>query len=222
MADTAGRRGRVALRLAPLLLLLAAGGLWGASRLAWVSLRSFDGLGQPKEVTVVGAAWSTALLPLVLLALAAAIATVAVRGWPLRVLAVLTAAASLAAGYLAISMWVGKDVIARAADIADVPVISLVGSDRHNAGAALTLIAALCMLAGAALLLRSAAPGRAGAVRTAQYVAPASRRSTARSGDTGPGSQDLSERMLWDALDEGRDLTDEPTDGPNGRDAQGR
>jgi uncharacterized membrane protein (TIGR02234 family) len=217
MADTEGRRARFAIRLAQLLLVVAAGALWAASRLPWVVIRSFDGLGQPKQVTVSGASWSTALLPLALLSLAAAIAAVAVRGWPLRVLALLMAAASLAAGYLAISMWVVTDITARGADIAGVPMVSLLGGDRHYAGAAVALAAALCTLVAAALLMRSAASGDA----NAKYVAPAARRSMARpdlGGPAGTETPEMSERMIWDALDEGRD----PTCGPPRPDAEGR
>ena len=78
---------------------LAALGLWVASRLTWVvSPDSFDGLGQPKTTTLDGGAWSTALLPLALLLLAAAVAGLAVRGWPLRLLALLVAAAERRGG----------------------------------------------------------------------------------------------------------------------------
>lgn len=205
--------------MAQLLLVVAAGGLWAAARLPWVMVRSFDGLGPPKQVTVSGGSWSTALLPLALLSLAAAIAAVAVRGWPLRVLAVLTAAASFAAGYLGVSLWVVDDVARRAAGIAGVSVISLVSADRHCAGAAITLAAALCVLSGAALLMRSASAGGAAA---GKYAVPAVRRSVARRDDAGPDASALSERMIWDALDEGRDLTDEPTDHAPEPDAEGR
>lgn len=208
-------RGVPATRLAQLLLVLAAGGLWAASRLPWVIVRSFDGLGPPKQVEVVGASWSTALVPLGVLALAAAIAPVAVRGWPLRVLAVLMAGASLAAGYLAISMWVTQDAVARGAALADVPVVTLLGGDRHYGGATATLAAALCMLVGAALLMRSASSVES---RAATYVPPATRRSMARRAGTGPDNPELSERTLWDALDNGCD----PTEGPSGPDAEGR
>src|SRR5580693_9761429 len=97
---------RLTIGLAQLLLVIAAGALWTASRLPWVVIRSFDGLGPPKEVTLSGASWSTALLPLALLMLATAVAALAVRGWALRVLAGLLVAASLAVGYLAISLLV--------------------------------------------------------------------------------------------------------------------
>ncbi|MGA7054731.1 MAG: TIGR02234 family membrane protein, partial [Mycobacterium sp.] len=82
-----GKTGRLTIRIAQLLLVVAAGALWAASRLPWVVIRSFDGLGPPKEVTLSGATWSTALLPLALLILATAVAALAVRGWRLRALA---------------------------------------------------------------------------------------------------------------------------------------
>lgn len=220
MADGQSRRGVRALRGAQLLLVLAAGGLWGASRLPWVLIRSFDGLGQPKQTAVNGASWSTALLPLALLCLAAAVAAVAVRGWQLRVLAVLLASVSLAGGYLAISMWVARDVAVRALDIAEIPVTSLVGTDRRLTGAVVSLVAALCVLGAAALLMRAAARDTAGATK---YAAPAVRRSAARGSETGvsagPEAAEMSERMMWDALDEGRDPTGDSTErapGPDG------
>ena len=69
------------IRIAQLLLVIGGIGLWVASRLPWVAVRSFDGLGQPKTSTLAGATWSNALLPLAVLLLAAAVAGLAVRGW---------------------------------------------------------------------------------------------------------------------------------------------
>lgn len=137
MGDTRpARSGRLTIGIAQLLLVVAAGALWTASRLPWVVIRSFDGLGPPKEVTLSGASWSTALVPLALLILATAAAALAVRGWPLRVLAGLMAAASLAVGYLGISLWVIPDVAVRGADLAHVSLASLVGTERHHWGRA--------------------------------------------------------------------------------------
>jgi uncharacterized membrane protein (TIGR02234 family) len=192
--------------MAQLLLVAAAGTLWAASRLPWVSIRSFDGVGPPKAIAVSGASWSTALLPLALLLLTAGVAAVAVRGWPLRLLALLIAAASLAVGYLAVSLWVVPDVAVRAADLAHVPVLSLVGSERHYLGAAVALTAAVCTLVAAVLLMRSTSiPGSGFSVK---YASPAARRSMARRDD----ADTMSERMIWDALDEGRDPTDRPSE----------
>jgi uncharacterized membrane protein (TIGR02234 family) len=196
------------IRFAQVLLVLAAAGLWVASKLPWVTLRSFDGLGQPRTATLSGASWSTALMPLAVLLLAAAVAALAVRRWPLRLLAVLVAAASAGAGYLGISQWAARDVAPRAASLAQVPVAALVGSQRHYAGAAATLAAAVCTLLGAVLLMRAAVKGSYGHVK---YVAPAERRAGAIRGDSG-GT--MSERMMWDAIDQGQDPTrDSNTEG---------
>lgn len=199
------------IRVAQLLLVVGGLGLWFGSRLPWVLVTSFDGLGKPKSVTLSGAAWSTALVPLALLLLVAAVAALAVRGWPLRLLAVLMALASAATAYLAISQWVVPDVAIRAADVAQVPVAALVDADRRYVGAALTLAAAVCTLVAAVLLMRSAATGR---TATAKYVAPATRRSAAREGEPTASAEStskattMSDRMIWDALDEGRDPTE--------------
>jgi uncharacterized membrane protein (TIGR02234 family) len=203
MADAQpDRPGWRTILVAQALLVAAAAGLWTASRLTWVDVRTFDGLGPPKLVTLSGAAWSSALVPLTLVLLASAVAALAVRGWPLRVLAVLVAVASLATGYLAISLWVIPDVAVRGADLAHVPVLWLVGSQRHYPGPAITLATAACTLVGAVLLMRAATS--AGGTVT-KYVTPAARRSLTRRDE-----KLMSERMIWDALDEGRDPTDQP------------
>ena len=190
------------MRIAQLLLVAGAAMLWGASRLPWVQVSSSDGLGQPKTTTLVGATWSTALIPLALLLLAAAVAALAVRGWALRVLALLMAAASAGMGYLAVSLWVITDVAVRAAHLADFPVAQLTGTvQRYSAGATLALVAALCALAAAVLLMRSATKGRAA---TTRYAAPATRKSTVVL-----DGEPLSERTMWDALDAGHDPTGE-------------
>ncbi|BBX44604.1 TIGR02234 family membrane protein [Mycobacterium cookii] len=202
MADA--RPGRRTLLVAQILLVLAAAGLWEVSRLTWVELRTFDGLSPPRLVTLSGAQWSSGLLPLALVLLAGAIAALAVRGWALRALAVLVAIASLAAGYLAVSTLEMPDVAVRAADLVRVPVVELVGSQRHHAGPVITLVIAVGALVGAALLMRAAATDKGASTR---YVTPGARRSMARrAGDDGVN---MSERMMWDALDEGHDPTEQ-------------
>lgn len=220
MADTP-RRGRLIIGVAQILLVIAAGALWAASRFTWVVIRSFDGLGPPKEITLSGASWSSALLRLAIVNLAAAVAALAVRGWQLRVLAALLAAASFAFGYLGFSLWAVPDVAARGADLAHVQVATLVGSARQYSGAVATVVAAVCTLIAAALLMRSASVAGSAGSRSTKYLAPGARRSAAREIDGTPtgdqsqaseGRQQLSERMIWDALDEGRDPTDRPAD----------
>lgn len=198
-------------RVAQLLLVLAAAGLWGASRLPWVKLTSFDGLGPPRTTTLSGASWSTALVPFAVLLLAGAVAALAVRGWVLRLLSVLVAVVSAGAAYLAITLWTTPDVAPRAAHIADVPVVWLVGSSRPSWGAALTLASAVATLLAAVLLMRAAVKGSPHAPK---YASRSQRRAAVR----GDSEVTPSERTIWDELDEGRDPTgdssgDSPTEG---------
>jgi uncharacterized membrane protein (TIGR02234 family) len=186
------------IRIAQLLLVLAAAALWVASRMTWVEVTSFDGLGQPKTTPLSGGSWSTALVPLAVVLLAAAIAALAVRGWPLRVLAVLVAATSAGLAYLAISLWVIRDVAVRGSHIAEMPVADLLRAQRYFTGSVITLVVAMVTLVAAVLLMRSAAETRSDATR---YV----RRTGAVPDEFGSA---MSERVLWDALDEGRDPTD--------------
>ena len=209
-------------RIAQLLLAVAAAALWTASRMPWVVIRSFDGLGPPKEVTLSGASWSTALLPLAVLQLAGAVAALAVRGWALRALAALLALVSFAVGYLGFSLWAVPDVAVRGADLAHIPLVTLVGTERHYWGAVIAVLAAVCTLTAAVLLMRAASHGATAGDGTTKYAAPGARRSAARSDDAQTANPDVSERMIWDALDEGRDPTKDPTDRPRESDTEGR
>ena len=192
------------IRTGQLMLVLGAIGLWVAARLTWVTVTSADGLGQPKTTTLTGGTWSNALIPMAVLLLAAAIAGLAVHGWGLRVVAVLVALVSLVLGYLAVTLVVMPDVAPRAIELAQVPVTALVTTERHYLGAGLTAAAAILALLAAVLLMRSAGSARHTA---AKYAAPAARRTAARTGDA------VSERGMWDAIDEGRDPTENDTEG---------
>jgi len=193
------------IRIAQLGLVLAAAALWIASRMTWVEVTTFDGLGQPRTTALSGRSWSTALVPLAVLLLATAVAALAVRGWALRVLAVLAAITSAGTAYLAISLWLVRDVGVRASYLAHAPVADLVATQRHYGGAVTTMVAAAVTLACAALLLRSATKERSGAARyTRRSAVPT---------DEPDGA--MSERQLWDALDEGTDPTQDRTDTDN-------
>jgi uncharacterized membrane protein (TIGR02234 family) len=185
-------------RFAPLLLVLSAAALWGASRMVWVDVQSFDGLGQPKTTALTGGSWSTALVPLAAILLVAAVAPIAVRGWRLGLLAVIVAGVSAVMAYMAISLWVIRDVAVRAAHLAEVQVADLAGTQRHYGGAMLTLVASVGALVGAVLLMRTVAKPR-------PEVDRYERRRSAPSPKDGAST---SERAIWDALNEGRDPTD--------------
>jgi uncharacterized membrane protein (TIGR02234 family) len=187
------------IRLASILLVLSATALWGASRMVWVDVQSFDGLGQPKTTALTGGSWSTALVPVAAILLVAAVAPMAVRGWRLGLLALIVAGVSAVMAYMAISLWVIRDVAVRAAHLAEVQVADLMGTQqRHYGGAMLTLVAAIGALVGAVLLMRSVAKPR-------PEVDRYERRRSAPSPNDGAST---SERAIWDALDEGRDPTD--------------
>ena len=191
------------IRAAQLLLVAAALALWGASRVPWVVLRWFDELAPPRTATLDGAQWSTALVPMAVLLLAAALAALAVRGWVLRGLSVLAAVVSAGALYLGGTLWVVRDVAVRAAYLADVPLAMLVSSERKFTGAVLTVAAGIACLAASVLLMRAAAKPATSAVR---YATPAQRRAVQ---DRGVDGQTMTERTMWDALDEGKDPTHE-------------
>ncbi|MBJ7338489.1 TIGR02234 family membrane protein [Mycolicibacterium sp.] len=198
-------------RVAQLLLVASGLALWVASRMPWVDVTSFDGLGQPKSTTLNGAAWSTALVPLALVVLAAAVAALAVRGWVLRLVGALVAVATVGMGYLGIGLWVIRDAAVRASELAQIPVTALIDAQRHYGGAVVTLVAAACALVGSVLLVRSAAKaGSAGSKGAGKYAAPAVKREAARQESPDDG---MSERMIWDALDEGRDPTNSDNEG---------
>ena len=198
-------------RIAQVLLVLSALALWAASRMAWVDVTSSDGLGQPKMTTLNGATWSTPLVPLALVALAAAVAALAVRGWVLRLMGLLVAGATFGMGYVGVGFWVIRDVAPRAVELAQIPVTALIGAQRHHGGAVLVLIGAISALAGAVLLVRSAATAGSRAAKTpGKYLAPAAKREAARQEAPEDG---MSERMIWDALDEGRDPTSADNEG---------
>jgi uncharacterized membrane protein (TIGR02234 family) len=191
-----------------LALLVAAGALWLASRMTWVVVSSFDGLGQPETATLNGAAWSTALVPLALILLAAALKSMVGPRWQLRLLALVVGALSTVMAYLAISLWVIPDVAVRAAGLAEVPLADLVGTQRHYWGAIVALMAAVLTLAGAVLLLRAPVKNES---KDEKYEAPARRREAVRR--RAADGDDMSERMMWDALDDGRDPTKPDTEG---------
>ena len=87
------------------------------------------------------------------------------------------------------------------------PVADLVDTQRHYWGAVITLVAAVLTLVGAVLLMRAPVKD---ASNDEKYEAPARRREAARRRTAGT---DMSERMIWDALDEGRDPTKPDTEG---------
>ncbi|GAC83335.1 Trp biosynthesis-associated membrane protein [Gordonia paraffinivorans] len=232
-AATPSRRPQI---IAAILMAATAAAFWGASRLTWATVSAEDGLSPQRAFDVKGSDWSPWLTPLALVYLAGIIVVLAVRGWALRVVAILVAAGGVLAAFPAISLLTGggdSDYAADAGDIPDRYVVLFV--DTKAPAALLVLLGTVCAVAAGVMLLRVAR----GAVSTSKYATPAARREKLEkeifaeherrkkaeaqakaapdaaedtaAGDDPAKSREANERMMWDALDTGIDPTD-PSD----------
>ncbi|MGV9710126.1 TIGR02234 family membrane protein [Gordonia sp. NPDC003424] len=219
--------------LAAVLLAVAALAFWSASRLVWCTVLAADGLAPPRDFTVHGSDWSPWLTPLALVLLAAILAAFSLRGWGLRIVAVLVAVGGVLAAVPAISLLTSganSDYAARAADLPGRFQVLLITT---NPWAALVvLVGSVCAVTAAVLLMRVAG----GAGMSSKYTTPAARRdelerqifaeheqrkraeaaggtdaAEAEKAGNGNTGTPANERMMWDALDTGIDPT-EPGD----------
>lgn len=236
--------------IAALLLALAAVVFWAAGQLDWcrVEAEPFDGLTKQRAFDVKGSAWSPWLTPLALVLLAAIAAALSVRGWGLRLIAVLVAAAGVAAAFPVISLLTDGADTDYAGDVADMPdryQVLLV--DVRDWSVATVLAGTVLCVAAGIFLLRAA---RGGAAPTSKYLTPAARREDAEreifreyeerksapararsTEEASAGNAGTSERTLWEALDSGLDPTDlgvadldhtDPGPADSGRDGRDR
>ncbi|WP_084655046.1 TIGR02234 family membrane protein [Nocardia altamirensis] len=198
------------------LLACAAAALWGASRMTWVTVTSSDGLTEPRTDHLNGGVWFGALTPLALVLLASIAAVLATRGWLRRILGVLIALVAAVAAVPAFALLTNSGKIAeRAARLAELPARAQVGEATTAAlPAVLALLGALAAFAAGALLTRMP---QGTARLSGKYDNPVSRRAAAaeqvsqqqRTEAATPGAGQLSERVLWDALDAGTDPTED-------------
>lgn len=182
--------------------------------MTWVGVTSSDGLGEERSIDLVGSTWAAASTPLALALVAAVAASFAVRGWASRVLAVLVGLVAIGAGVPAVQALSGGVSDDKAADLAELPGrAEVVATHAFAVPAVLALIGSVCALAAAVVLVRKPTARK---VLSSKYDAPAARRdevvrrtktASQRAGENGEGD-DLTERMLWDALDAGEDPTD--------------
>lgn len=196
------------------LLLIGAVCLWASSRMTWVRVESFDGLGEERSTDLIGGTWAAASTPLALALLAAVAASFAVRGWASRVLAVLVALVAVGAGVPAVQALAGGASEGRAAELAELPSrAEVVSVEAFVLPALVAAVGALAALAASIVLLRKPTARQ---VLSSKYDAPAARRDEvarrARTASERPTEssegEDMTERMLWDALDAGDDPTD--------------
>ncbi|MEU2120758.1 TIGR02234 family membrane protein [Nocardia niwae] len=199
------------------LLAVAAAALWASSRMTWVTVTSSDGLTQPRTDHLNGGVWFGALTPLALVLLASIAAVLATKGWLRRVVGVLIALVAAVAAVPAFALLTHSGKTAeRAATLAELPARAQVETATTSAfPAVLALLGAIAAFCAGALLARM--PVEAARL-SGKYDNPVFRRAAAsaevtqrraRPADDASAPQ-LSERVLWDALDAGTD----PTDGP--------
>ncbi len=159
--------------IAAVLMLATAAAFWGASRLTWATVSAEDGLSPQRAFDVKGADWSPWLTPLALVYLAGIAAVLSVRGWGLRLVALLVAAGGVLAAFPAISLIAGGADSEYAADAGDIPDRYIVlYTDTQWLPAALVLLGTVCAVAAAVVLLRVAK----GATMSSKYKTPAARR----------------------------------------------
>lgn len=211
-----------------LLLLVGAAALWGASRMTWVTLESSDGLTEARTHHLNGGVWFGALTPLSLVLLAAIAAVLATRGWLRRLLGVVVAVLAAVAAVPGFALLTGHTATAeRAARLAELPARAHVDQvTTATFPAVLTLIGALAAFAAGVLLARmpettarlsgkydnpvfrrAAAADQVAAQQARERAAGDATTPEAGTGSTAPDQ--LSERVLWDALDAGADPTDD-------------
>ncbi|MGC4934830.1 TIGR02234 family membrane protein [Gordonia sp. DT30] len=170
---TSASRARRIKVIAAVLLALAALAFWVSSRLTWATVFAGDGMSPDRYMPVKGADWSPWLTPLALVLLAAILAAFSLRGWGLRVVALLVAAGGLLAAFPALSVLTSSQdsmYAARAIDLSDRYVVRL--TTTNGWVAAIVLIGTVCCVAAAVLLLRAAS----GAGMSSKYRTPAARR----------------------------------------------
>lgn len=212
------------------LLALSAAALWGASRMTWVSVRSSDGLTEPRTDDLDGGTWFGALTPLALVLLAAIAAVLATKGWLRRVVGVLVALVGAVVAVPALALLTGSGATAqRAATLAELPGRAQVEQVSTAAGpAVLTMAGALAAFAAGVLLARMP---KDSAQLSAKYDNPVARRAAATDLVAGRGeggdstAPPVTERVLWDALDAGTDPTEDrlrtgPDDDPSRPDSR--
>lgn len=182
--------------------------------MTWVGVTSSDGLGEARSTDLLGSTWAPASTPLALALLAAVAASFAVKGWASRVLAVLVGLVAIGAGVPATQALAGDVDEAKAAVLAELPGrAEVLTAQAFAVPAVLALIGAGCAFGAAVMLVRKPTARK---VLSSRYDAPAARRdavaqraksASERAAENVDG-EDLTERMLWDALDAGEDPTD--------------
>ena len=208
-------------RIAMVLVVLAAAGLWASGRMKYVTASIFDDKSGDSVRTLVGSVWDPAATPLALAMLACLILSLAMQPVVRRVLGGLVVLLAATASFRSVILLTSDVDLARVHDLlasgaatqkqSDPQTIAewaqVVDAQVHYAPVVLAIAAAaLGVIGGVILIMR---PGEK-SEGNSRYLTPEARRQSvhedlAANPDSG--------RVLWDALDAGVDPTDNPGDG---------
>ncbi|MGO3328582.1 TIGR02234 family membrane protein [Gordonia sp. (in: high G+C Gram-positive bacteria)] len=207
-----GRRRQV---IAGVLLIVAAIALWSSSRMRWAEVVAEDGLGMPRSFDVHGSDWSPWLVAVALLFVAGIVAQFAVRGWMLRLVALILAIAAILSVVPGVSLITNGENNLFAANAIDIdPKYDVTVILTFNTPAYVLIAGAACAAIAAVLMMRGASAGG----MSSKYTSPAARREElerkvfAERERAARGEEidsDGNERLLWDSLDNGVDPTDD-------------
>lgn len=204
-------------RIAVLLVVACAAGLWGVGRLTFVTVDIVDDKAGSSTKDLVGSVWDPALVPLALAMVAALILSLAVQPLIRRGLGVVVMLLAATASFRAMQLLTSDVDLARARTLLtsgaatqkqSKPVqisgwAEVANGQTHTWALALVILAAACGVIGGVILFLHPGQKEKGHSR---YETPEARRADAK--------EDLQEnpesnRVLWDALDAGVDPTED-------------
>ncbi|MVU83256.1 TIGR02234 family membrane protein [Nocardia sp. ET3-3] len=212
------------------LLALAAALLWASSRMTWVRLEITSDYGLPRHKNLDGGVWFGALTPLALVFLATIAAVFATHGWWRRGVGVVVAVLAAMSAVPAYALLTQHGTADRAARVAELHGGDHAGAVTTSALPAVVAIAgALAAFVAGLLLVRQSSestrmsgkydnPAARKLSAAEQVAAHHARSRDAESASQGAAGEPLSGRVLWDALDEGVDPTDDETNHPASHD----
>lgn len=196
-------------RIAALLLAVSAAVLWAASRMAWITVDTFDDKSGDATNAIIGGLWSTEQTAVAMLLLAGSIAGFALRRTGRRVVGVISALAGIGVSWAPLGLLAGEPDPQRAHQLLSTGEEAKIAAwaeianlDVTSAGPALAMFGAAVALFGGVLLAMK--PGTDSA-KLNRYERKQDRAAKiSRDLEAEPDSG----RVMWDALDADIDPTD--------------
>jgi len=196
-------------RIAALLLAVSAAVLWAASRMAWITVDTFDDKSGDATNVIIGGLWSTEQTAVAMLLLAGSIAGFALRRVGCGMVGVISALAGIGVSWAPLGLLAGEPDPQRAHQLLSTGEEAKIAAwaeianlDVNSAGPALAMFGAAVALFGGVLLAMK--PGTDSA-KLNRYERKQDRAAKiSRDLEAEPDSG----RVMWDALDADIDPTD--------------